>query len=75
MCVHVCMHAHMCMCVRECICVRACACACVHVCVCVQMYRSTHLDPLVEVVADTDGLVFGEKGVEDHVEVKLPCPL
>jgi len=38
------------------------------VCVC-------HLDPLVQVVADTDGLVFREKRVEDHVEVKLPCPL
>ena len=67
------------MCVRVCERVHLCACVCVHMCscmrMCVQMYRSTHLDPLVEVVADTDGLVFGEKGVEDHVEVKLPCPL
>ena len=40
----------------------------VRVCVC-------HLNPLVQVVANTDGLVFREQRVEDHVEVKLPCPL
>lgn len=69
MCVSVCTHVYTCMCV--------CACLCMHVYMYerVQMHRSTHLDPLVEVVADTDGLVFREKRVEDHVQVKLPRPL
>ena len=46
------------------------SCGCIRMCVCV-----CHLNPLVQVVANTDSLVFREKRVEDHVEVKLPCSL